>query len=188
VKTLIGWLDSLSSRQVIGGLTIAGALVLQTAVFPHLSLFGLRPDLLMVVVAAWGLVYGPGAGFLFGLSAGLAQDLFSGQYVGLFALSKALVGFLAGVVEGKIFKQTIWVPTAAIGVAVFLQEILVWICLRLLGARAPALDILTVGLPVALYSLAIAPLVYRQILLYHAGERARDKEITGGAGQAAARR
>ncbi len=188
MKTLTDWLDRLSSRHAVLGLALLASLILQTAVFPHLAVFGLRPDLLMVVVASWGLIYGPREGFLAGLGAGLAQDLLFGQYVGLFALAKTLVGFLAGVVESKIFRQTIWVPTAAIGVAVFLQEVVVWVCLRALSIPAPALAILTVGFPVALYSMLVAPLVYRQFFLYRGGERAKEKEITGGAGQAAVRR
>ncbi len=188
MKTLLEWLDRLTSRHAVLGFSVAIALLLQTAVLPHLTLFGLKPDLLTVVVACWGLLYGPGEGFIAGLVAGLAQDLLFGQYIGLFALAKTLTGLLAGVVESKIFKETIWVPTAAAGVAVFFHEILVWFALRGLSVYAPAASIFTVALPVAVYSLIPAPLIYRQLFLYHVAEREREREMTGGAAQTAVRR
>lgn len=188
MKTLLGWLDRLSSRHAVLGFSVVIALVLQTSVLPHLTLFGLKPDLLTVFVACWGLLYGPAEGFIAGLVAGLAQDLAFGQYIGLFALAKTLTGFVAGVVESKIFKETIWVPTAAAGVAVFFHEVVVWLTLRGLSVYAPASNIFTVALPVALYSLIAAPLIYRQLFVYHIAEREREREMTGGASQAAARR
>ncbi len=188
MKTLLDWLDRLSTRHVILGLAVVVALVLQGAVFPHLAVYGLKPDLVMVVVACWALLYGPVEGFVAGLAAGLAQDLVFGRYIGLFALAKTLTGFSMGVIEGQIFKETIWVPTATVGVAVFVHEIIVWISLRGLGVRAPAMDVVSVGLPVAFYSMILAPLIYRQLFLYRVAERAKEKELTGGASQTMARR
>ncbi len=188
MKTILDWLDQLSSRHVVLGFAVLGALLLQSSVFPHLTIFGLKPDLIAVVVACWGLLYGPAEGFVAGLAAGFVQDVTLGQYVGLFALAKTLTGFLSGVVESKIFKETIWVPTAAVGVAVLFHELVVWVCLRGLSVPAPAQHIMTVGLPVALYSTILAPLIYRQIFLYHMRERAKEKEMTGGASQATVRR
>jgi len=175
------WVHRLTSRPAVLAVSIAGALVLQTAVFPHLRVFGLKPDLLMVVVACWGLLYGPEEGFVAGLTAGLAQDLTSAGFIGLFALAKTLVGFSMGVVLSKVFKESVWVATAAVGVAVFVHEVILWISLQALHVAAPALDLLTVALPGALYSMVLAPLVYRQLLLYRLTEWAREREAAGGA-------
>lgn len=188
MRTIIEWFDRLSSRHAVLGLSIFLALLLQSAVFPHLTVFGIRPDLVAVVVVCWGLLYGPAEGFVAGLAAGLVQDLTMGQYIGLFALAKTLTGFVAGVVESKIYKETIWVPTAAVGVAVFFHEIIVWLLLRTLSVPAPALDLLRVGFLGAVYSMILAPLIYRQIFLYHVAERAKERELTGGTSQATARR
>jgi rod shape-determining protein MreD len=188
VNTLLEWLNRLSSRHAVLGFWIVGGLLFQTAVFPHLAVFGLKPDVLMVVVVCWALLYGPAEGFVAGLAAGLVQDLTFGQYIGLFALAKTLVGFGVGVVAGKIFRETIWVPTAAVGVAVFAHEFVVWVCLVALHVPAPAVNIITVGLPVAVYSTLLAPLVYRQIFVHYIGQRAKEKDLTGGANQAAGRR
>ena len=188
MRTLSEWLQRLSSRHAVLGLSAVAALLLQCSVFPHLAVFGLRPDLLGVVVACWGLLYGPAEGFVGGLAVGLVQDLAFGGYLGLFALAKTLTGFVAGVAESKIFKETIWVPTAAVGLLVLFHELVVWICLRALSVPAPVRDIFTVGFGTAAYSLVTAPLVYRQLFLYRAAKLARERETTGGNGQALARR
>ncbi len=188
MRVLLEWTEKLSSRHAILGSSFLGALLLQSAVFPHLTIFGAKPDLLMVIVACWALLYGPQEGFVAGLTAGLVQDLTFGRYIGLHALTKTLAGFAAGVAESKIFKETIWVPTAAVGLAVFAQEVAVWLCLRVLGVTAPVSSLVSVVLPGAGYSALLAPLIYRQLFLYRARELAREKEAAGGSGQAAARR
>jgi len=172
-----------TSRHSVLGMSVLTALILETAVFPHLAVHGIRPDLVTVVVACWGLLYGPREGFLAGLGAGLVQDLLFTRYIGLFALAGALAGFLTGTVESKIFKESVWVSTAAVGVAVLGHEFVVWVLLRGLGVPAPALSLLTVALPGALYSTVFAPFVYRRLLLFRFREWAREREMTAGAGQ-----
>jgi len=184
----LAWLDKLSSKPAVLGLSVLAAFLLQTSVFTHLAVLGVKPDLLMVVVACWGLLYGPRAGFVAGMVTGLAQGVMLGQYIGLFALVKALVGFAVGVVESKIFKENIWVPTVAVGAAVLAHEFLVWLCLKVLGVPTPAVTILTVAVPGSVYSMLAAPLAYRQLFLYNVAERAREESVAGGAGQATARR
>lgn len=169
------------SRGWFYGLLVVTGLLLQSAVFPHLTLFGVKPDLVMVVVACWGLLYGPREGFVAGVAAGLLQDLLFAQYIGLFALAKALVGLFAGVVAGKIFRESVWVSTGAIGTAVFIHEFIIWVALRQLGVPAPALSLVTVALPTALYSMLLAPVVYRRVLLHRVAEWTREHDAAGGA-------
>lgn len=188
MNTIASWLERLSSRHAVLGLSILAALVLQSAVFPHLTILGVKPDLLMIIVASWGLLYGRQEGFVAGLAAGLVQDLAFGQYIGLFSLTMAIVGFGVGVVESKIFKETIWVPTAAVGAAVFTHDVTVWLCLRTLHVPAPAVDLVRVAAPAALYSMLAAPLIYRRFLVYRIKERARERTLVGGSSQAVGRR
>lgn len=174
------WVERVKSRPVVLGSSLLAAFILQTSVFPHLTVFGLKPDLLMVVVACWGLLYGPQEGFVAGLAAGLTQDLVFAQYTGLFALAKCLVGLAMGVIQGHIFKESVWVSTGAVGVAVYVHEFIVWTALKGFGVPASAATLLTVALPGALYSMVFTPLVYRQLLVYRMAEWAREREAAGG--------
>jgi rod shape-determining protein MreD len=80
---------------VVAGVLIA--LALQTTVVPLLFARGGAIDLVLVVVIWTALQFGPAAGLLTGMTAGLAQDALSGGIIGVGGLAKTLVGFIAGV-------------------------------------------------------------------------------------------
>jgi rod shape-determining protein MreD len=80
---------------VLAGVLIA--LALQTTVAPFLFTRGGTIDLVLVVVVWTALQFGPVAGLLTGMAAGLAQDALSGGIIGVSGFAKTLVGFFAGV-------------------------------------------------------------------------------------------
>jgi rod shape-determining protein MreD len=80
---------------VVGGVLLA--LALQTAVAPFVFARGGAIDLVLVVVVWTALQFGPAAGLLTGMAAGLAQDALSGGIIGVGGFAKTLVGFVAGV-------------------------------------------------------------------------------------------
>lgn len=77
-------------------LAISGGTLVQSTVVPLFGVGGVVPDLPVVLVVLLALRRGPEAGCLSGFALGLAQDLVAGGPVGLQALSKAVVGFVAG--------------------------------------------------------------------------------------------
>jgi rod shape-determining protein MreD len=87
------------SAAVVAGVLIA--LALQTAVAPFVFVRGGAIDLVLVVVIWTALQFGPAAGLLTGMAAGLAQDALSGGIIGVGGFSKTLVGFIAGVVGSQ---------------------------------------------------------------------------------------
>jgi rod shape-determining protein MreD len=80
---------------VLAGVLIA--LALQTTVAPFVFRGGGAVDLVLVVVVWTALQFGPAAGLLTGMAAGLAQDALSGGIIGVGGFAKTLVGFMAGV-------------------------------------------------------------------------------------------
>ena len=80
---------------VLAGVLVA--LALQTTVAPFLFARGGTIDLVLVVVVWTALQFGPAAGLLTGMAAGLAQDALSGGIIGVGGFAKTLVGFMAGV-------------------------------------------------------------------------------------------
>ncbi|QQS38090.1 MAG: rod shape-determining protein MreD [Ignavibacteriales bacterium] len=71
-------------------------LVIQTTIVPLISLSGVVPDLILIVLVYYsirnGQIYGAVAGFVFGLFF----DLITGSLLGSAMLSKTFVGFIAG--------------------------------------------------------------------------------------------
>src|SRR5690242_6140342 len=90
------------------GALIFAVVVVQVSVFPHLRLFGVVPDLGLLVALAVGYQEGPEAGALAGFAAGFGFDLFLSTPLGLDALSYAIVGYGIGVLEAGLFRSPRW--------------------------------------------------------------------------------
>jgi rod shape-determining protein MreD len=95
------------------GLLIVAAVVLQITVFSAgLRVFGVMPDLGLVLTVAVAFSLGPERGAVFGFVAGLAVDLFLSTPLGVSALSFALVGYGTGIVQGGLVRPSRWTAPA----------------------------------------------------------------------------
>lgn len=85
-------------RALVLTVVVTAAVVLQVAMFPHLSYAGVVPNLALLVVVAAALVRGPEAAAVLGFLAGLALDLAppADHVAGRWALALVVVGYLAG--------------------------------------------------------------------------------------------
>src|SRR5262249_23636566 len=72
---LVGAADTVI-RRIRLALVILGAVVLQTTLFTHLRLFGVAPEVGLVIVVAVAYDHGPETGAMFGFVTGLAMDMF----------------------------------------------------------------------------------------------------------------
>jgi rod shape-determining protein MreD len=140
---------------------VAVIVVTQVAVFPHLRLFGVVPDLGLLVALAVGYQEGPEAGALVGFAAGLGFDLFLETPLGLDALTYAIVGYGIGVLETGLFRSPRWLPSF-LGAAGGLAGGLLFIGLGVLvgvDAVKGTQGVVTVSLA-ALYDALLAPFVF----------------------------
>src|SRR5690606_34815774 len=82
----LGGRDRRSGGCALRGWAVAGLVVLayaaQTSLFLPLTAFGVRPDLVLIVICAAGLALGPARGAAAGLLAGLFVDVLTGRLVG----------------------------------------------------------------------------------------------------------
>ncbi len=108
-------------------------LVVQTTVLPLIAVAGARPDLLLLVVVSAGLLLGREHGVGMGFFAGLLQDLASGNVFGVNVLSKTAAGYVAGLVEQKVFKENVLLPLLAVILATVFNNALMLVMLAFLG-------------------------------------------------------
>ena len=106
------------SRLLLGAVTVATALLLQTAVLARLPLPGAAPDLLLVVVVAFALTEGPLTGTVTGFAAGLLADLGADHELGRLALVYALAGYAAGLLADDRPRSPLLPPAVVAGAAV----------------------------------------------------------------------
>jgi rod shape-determining protein MreD len=80
-----------------------GGSLAQSSVVPALSVSGITPDLPLIVTVFVALQRGPAAGCLAGFVAGFLQDMAGGGLIGVQALTKALAGFMMGLLVGRFW-------------------------------------------------------------------------------------
>jgi len=102
---------------------LVGVAAAQTAIAPHLAILGVRPNLPLLLVTAWGLLRGSGEGIWWGLGAGLALDLFAGMPLGMFATGLVLAGLVAGLGERQVFRTHFLMPAFTVAVNTLLANL-----------------------------------------------------------------
>lgn len=88
-------------RYIIIGLFIIIVLTLQIVVFSNLSVWSIRPDLLLVIAVIWALRRGGREGGVIGALCGLLQDIFSSP-IYIHTFTKALLGMILGTFRESI--------------------------------------------------------------------------------------
>jgi rod shape-determining protein MreD len=72
------------------------AAVAQSTWLENISVFGGRPDLVLLLTVTWGIIRGAQDGAIWGFIGGMFCDLLSASPFGLWTISLTLVGFLVG--------------------------------------------------------------------------------------------
>lgn len=115
---------------------IVGA-VLQSALMPHLRIFGAAPNLVLVVLITWVLLVRTQDGVVFALSAGVALDTLSSAPFGLAIAGLTIVALLAGLVGANLFRAAWYLPYLSVTVSTLLYGALGIMALQAVGRLAP---------------------------------------------------
>lgn len=116
-------MDSFGPRARLA-LVIVSAAVAQRGIFAQLHVFGVSPDILLLVAAAAGLTSTSERGAVAGFFAGLAYDFVIQGPIGLGALAFCLTGYVAGRMQGVSVRVSRWVPIASAAFASVIGELL----------------------------------------------------------------
>ena len=98
--------------------------ILQATVVPHLGIWGVFPDLPLLVVIGWSLERGKREGVIWGFVAGVALDLLSGAPFGAATLAMLAVGFLAGMSQATVFGAHVALPMLIMLLATIVYDVL----------------------------------------------------------------
>lgn len=144
---------------VIGSIIIAT--LLQAGLAPHMTIGGVTPNFLLIVVVTVALTSGPTAGASAGFASGLLFDLLGTGPVGPMALVLAVTGYLAGTLHEQMFAEGWLLPLTVLFFAALAAEVAYGILLMMLGTDMSFWwTLLTKMLPGAVYNTALALLVY----------------------------
>ncbi len=138
-------------------LAVGGGTLIQSTVVPVLGFWGVVPDFPVVLVVLLALRRGPEVGCVIGFALGLAQDVIAGGPLGLQALSKGVIGFVAGELPRWCLLSNPLVPVTAAVVATVADGALRFAVLQLFHYPAAFGELLgSVILPQAAYNGVLA--------------------------------
>lgn len=138
-------------------------LVLQTTLVPSMAIFGIQPDLLLILLFLLAVRYGVMPGIYAGFLLGLGLDLYSPSLLGQNALAATIMGFFAGLFNEKVMR-TDPIMKVVILVACLLLHDAVFAVVEVVKTDSSLgslfLELIARSIPRAAYSTAVAFLIY----------------------------
>jgi len=135
---------------------------------PHLTILGVKPDLLLLVVISWSLLRGAKEGMIWALVGGIGLDLFSGAPFGTSTVAHVALSLLAGVGELSVFRTHIALPLIATLIATLAYNLFFLLLLYARGCSIAWTDsLIKVVLPSTLFNVLLAPFVYKALHWLH---------------------
>ena len=166
-------------RLLAVGLLVIVALALQSTVLAHLTLLGVRPQLVLVVVVSLAYLDGERVGLVAGFAGGLLQDLLLPlSIVGLTALVYTLIGYGVGYLRQYTTAESVWTPVFAVAIASVLAECSYALLAILMGQPwVPLTDTMQrIGL-IVLYDTLLTPFVFP--VVRRVADRFRPQRVYG---------
>ena len=122
-------------RKIVLFIIISICFVLQTTTFQTLSFANIAPNLLIIVVASFGLMRGKTEGMYIGFFSGLLIDIFCGFYLGIYALLYMYVGYLTGLFQKRFYPEDIKLPLLIISTSDLISNLIIYVILFLTRSR-----------------------------------------------------
>ncbi len=97
-------------RKISVAIIIIICYLLQSTVFQTLSFASISPNLLIVVVSAFGFMRGKKEGLWIGFFCGLLLDIFCGSVLGFYALVYMYIGYINGFFRKMFYPEDIKLP------------------------------------------------------------------------------
>lgn len=152
-------------RKVIYVIMIIVGFLLESMFFPNISFASIIPNILLILTASIGFMRGKKEGLLIGFISGLLLDIFSVNYLGVYALLYMLVGYCNGFFKRLFYDDDIKLPIGLIAVSDLAYGILNYIFLFMLRGDFNFWFYLNhVILPEVVYTVVATLVIYQVIL------------------------
>lgn len=111
-------------QSLVGLLLSIFFIVLQSTVLQNFRIFGVLPDISLIIIVFCSYCFGSTEGEVIGFFSGITQDILSAGPLGFNAFSRTLIGFLYGKFKGKLYLDSVLLPVLFVTIATLLKEIL----------------------------------------------------------------
>lgn len=152
-------------RKIIVFIIIAACYLLQTTLFQALAFASISPNLLIIVVSAFGFMRGKKEGLFIGFFSGLILDVMGGNILGLYALLYMYIGYFNGYFRKVFYPEDIKLPLLLIAGSDLSCNLLIYFFLFLFRNRYDfQYYLLRLMLPELVYTMAVTVFLYVIVL------------------------
>lgn len=150
--------------------------LLQCTVFPKLALASVKPNLMIVVTAAFGFMRGTKEGMLIGFFSGLLMDIQFGNILGFYALIYLLIGYVNGLFEQMYYDEDIKLPLILIAASEVVYGLVIYVLMFLLRSEFDFLHYFShIIIPELIYTIVVTLGLYPLILFVNHKLEAEEK-------------
>ena len=122
-------------RKIVLFIIVTVCFLLQTTIFPSLTFANIAPNLLLIVVASFGLMRGKKEGLWIGFFCGLLIDIFCGFYLGVYALLYMYIGYINGMFKKYFYPDDIKLPMVMIGASDIACNLVIYFVMFLMRSK-----------------------------------------------------
>lgn len=90
---------------------------IQLNIFPQISVITVSPNLLLILVVGYGLIFGKKAGMISGLMAGLLMDIMFAHTIGYYTVPYMYIGFFNGILNAYFNYDNFIIPSICCAVS-----------------------------------------------------------------------
>lgn len=152
-------------RKIIVFILIAVCYLLQTTLFSVLSFASISPNLLIIVVSAFGFMRGRKEGLFIGFFCGLLLDIWNGGILGFYSLVYMYIGYINGMFRKLFYPEDIKLPMLLIAGSDLSCNLFIYFILFLFRNRYDfSYYFLHIMIPELVYTMVITIFLYFIIL------------------------
>ncbi|NLM22406.1 MAG: rod shape-determining protein MreD [Peptococcaceae bacterium] len=147
-------------RNIVLFVLLCLCLVLQGTLFQYLSIGGIKPDLVMLLVIYIALHQKPLVGLFYGFGCGLIVDMYLGRYIGLYAFILAVVALLVSFIQRKWYRENVILTMVLVFLLTFLGQLLMVLVAVTSGLQWSARNPFDTIMGISFYNCLLVPLTY----------------------------
>lgn len=136
------------------------SLILPGTVFYFWSWGGIKPDLIMLFTIYMALHHRPMSGALWGLGAGILEDLYLGRHFGMYSLTLTGVALLSSWLAQRWYRENYALTTLLVFLVTFMGQTLIALLSLGVGVQWTVTDALRLAIGVSLYNAILVPISY----------------------------
>ena len=131
-----------------------------------LSFGGIAPNLLIIITASYGFMYGKKYGMVVGFICGLLMDIFYGDVIGFYALIYLYVGAANGFFHSVFYQDDVKLPLALITASDLVYCFVCYVLLFMLRGRFDFWFYMkTIIIPEIVYTIFVTIFLYPCVLM-----------------------